>query len=316
MARDGTRALGRLPPGLRDLATRKQSKGTSPLRGRDRTRRYVSDFAAKSFEPFAAEVAYINLNERLGERLMRQLSGKTTIDLLDIAAGTGLNTSILYDKAHVSGANVNSVLLDLDLPALQQARVDVHADRADFVYASADHIPLKQSFDAAIFANSIHLLSNESKGKALAEVNRVLRPGGVLAVNSTFYDGAYPEESKPFYSRWIRRAIVEINQRLPQRSKSGAAQAMEFLLAQEYLDLIDKAGFKVVETRARRVLLSQAAVRAISSYKEFAKGALHAADEDADEASRALQATVQQTFHDLKMKYLPRNWLEIIAVKA
>ena len=68
--------------------------------------------------------------------------------------------------------------------------------------------------------------------------------------------------------------------------------------------------------RERRVLLSQAAVRAISSYKEFAKGALHATDEDADEASRALQVTVQQTFHDLKMKYLPRNWLEIIAVKA
>ena len=48
------------------------------------------------------------------------------------------------------------------------------------------------------------------------------------------------------------------------------------------------------------MLLSQAAVRAISSYKEFAKGALHATDEDADEASRALQVTVQQTFHDLQ----------------
>ena len=299
------------------MATKTQNESSSPLRGRDRTRRYVSDTAAKSFEPFAAEVAYINLNERLSERLVKRLAGKSAIDLLDIAAGTGLNTSLLYDKAREQGAKVRSTLLDLDLPALQQARVDVHADRADFLYASADHIPLTDGlFDAATFANSIHLLSNDSKRSALLEVHRVLRPGGVLAVNSTFYDGAYPEESKPFYSRWIRRAIVEINQRLPQRNKSGAAQAMEFLPAQTYLDLIDEAGFKVIETRARRVLLSQAAVRAISSYKEFAKGALHAADEDADEAARALQVTVQQTFHDLKMKYLPRNWLEIVAVKA
>ena len=45
-------------------------------------------------------------------------------------------------------------------------------------------------------------------------------------------------------------------------------------------------------------------------------GALHATEEDAEEAAKALQATVRQTFHDLSMKYLPRNWLEIIAVKA
>ena len=79
---------------------------------------------------------------------------------------------------------------------------------------------------------------------------------------------------------------------------------------------VESAGFKVLEMRERRVLLSQAAVRAISSYKEFAKGALHARDEDAEEAARALRVTVQQTFRDLQMKYLPRNWVEFIAVKA
>jgi ubiquinone/menaquinone biosynthesis C-methylase UbiE len=299
------------------LANRRNNEDATPLRGRARTRRYVSDHAAKSFEPFAAEVAYINLNERLLTRLIKRLAGKSTINLLDVAAGTGLITSLLYDKAHEVGVKVNSTLLDLDLPALQQARIDVHADRAHFLYASADHLPLvADHFDAVTFANSIHLLSNDAKLSALHDLHRVLRPGGVLVVNSTFYDGAYPEESKPFYSRWIRRSIVEINQRLPQRKKSGAAQAMEFLPAEAYLDLIDNAGFKVVETRAQRVLLSQAAVRAISAYQEFAKGALHAADDDADEASQALQATVRQTFHDLQMKYLPRNWLEIIAVKA
>jgi ubiquinone/menaquinone biosynthesis C-methylase UbiE len=299
------------------LATTKKQSTNTPARGRDRTRRYVSDKAAKSFEPFAAEVAYINVNERLVDRLIRRVSDKPSINLLDIAAGTGLITSIAYDKARAKGSKLISTLLDLDLPALHQAKLDVHADRADFLFASADHLPLRsQNYDAVTFANSIHLLDNDAKVRALSETHRVLKPGGFIAVNSTFYDGAYPEESKPFYSRWIRRAIVEINQRLPQRSKSGAAQAMEFLPAETYLGLIDKAGFEVVEMRERRVLLSQAAVRAISSYKEFAKGALHASDEDADEASRALQVTVQQTFRDLKMKYLPRTWLEIVAVKA
>src|SRR5215207_5924304 len=253
-----------------------------------------------SFEPFAEELAYIRVNERLVDRLVRHMSGKPTIKLLDIAAGTGLTT-----------------LLDIDLPALHQARIDVPHDVIDGVlYASAANIPLVEHYDAVIFANSLHLLDGESKAHALAETYRVLKPGGVIAINSTFYDGAYPEESKPFYSRWIRRSIVEINRRLPNREKGERVQAMEFLPAQTYLDLIKGAGFKVVETRERRVLLSQSAVRAISAYAEFAKGALHASDEDALEASAVLQSTVQQTFRDLKMKYLPRIWLEIIAVKA
>ena len=63
------------------------------------------------------------------------------------------------------------------------------------------------------------------------------------------------------------------------------------------------------------MLLSQAAVRAIGSYKDFAMGVLRATEEDAAAASRALQASVQPTFHDLQINYLPRKWMGIIAVK-
>ena len=269
-----------------------------------------------SFEPFAQELAYIRVNEKLVGRLMKRLGGCSTIRLLDVAAGTGLMTSLAHERARGTGSRLVATLLDLDLPALAWARNEVQADQADYIYASADQLPLNSQYDAVIFANSLHLLDAEAKQKALAECCRVLCPGGALAFNSTFYDGAYPEESKPFYSRWIRRSIMEINKRLPDRAKGEKVQAMEWLPADGYHELITTAGFRVVEMRERRVLLSQAAVRSISSYTEFAKGALHATDGDAEEASKVLQATVQQTFRELKMRYLPRNWLEIIAVKA
>jgi ubiquinone/menaquinone biosynthesis C-methylase UbiE len=268
------------------------------------------------FEAFAKEPAYIKVNGKLVERLLHYLNGHKSIRLLDLAAATGLMTSLADQMTRAAGIELHSTLLDLDLPALKQARQEVLARDAGYIYASADCLPLSQTYDAIIFGNSIHLLDNDAKEKALAENRRVLREGGVIAINTTFYDGAYPEESKPFYSRWIRRAIAEINRRLPQRVKSEKVQAMDWLPAQGYKDLILGAGFKILEMRERRVLLSQAAVRAISSYKEFAKGALHATDDDADEAAKALQATVRDTFHDLKMKYLPRTWLEIIAVKS
>jgi hypothetical protein len=134
-------------------------------------------------------------------------------------------------------------------------------------------------------------------------------------VNSAFYDGAAPGETQAFYGRWLRRAIAEMNQSRPGRTRSDRAQAANPLSASRYRDLIAGAGFRLVEMRERRVLLSQSAVRAISSYRDFAMGALRATDEDADAASHALQATVRPTFRDLGMRYLPRRWLEIIAVK-
>jgi len=270
----------------------------------------------QSFEPFAEEVAYIRVNEKLVRRFLSRLRAKTHIRLLDVAAGTGLMTAIIHSQAESRGTKVDATLIDLDRPALELARDEVRTPGAQYIYALADQLPLRGSFDAAIFANSIHLLDDEAKARALSEVHRVLEPSGVLGVNSTFYGGAYPEESKPFYSRWMRRAIAEMNQRLPNRVKSEKVQAMEWLGAEDYRSLIECNGFRVVEMRERRVGLSQAAVRAISSYKEFAKGALHATDEDAEEASRALQVTVQRTFRDLNMKLLSRNWLELIAVRA
>ena len=271
----------------------------------------------QTFEPFARQHAYILVNEKLIDRMLKRLPERKRYELLDIAAGTGLMTKVAHLRARAIGAAIYSVLLDIDLAALRGARKEVPPGAVKgYVCASADCLPFTEVFDMTVFANSLHLLDDHAKVNSLAETRRVLHPGGVLAVNSAFYEGASPDESRLFYSRWIRRSIAEINQALPHRKKSERAQATRSLPASGYTELIASAGFQIQEVRERRVLLSQAAVRAISSYKDFAKGALRATDEDADAASLALQASVQPTFRDLQMKYLPRKWLEIIAVKA
>jgi ubiquinone/menaquinone biosynthesis C-methylase UbiE len=270
----------------------------------------------QTFEPFARQQAYVRVNEKLVDRILKRLPGRKGYQLLDIAAGTGLMTRVAHLRARVIGAEVASVLLDIDLPALREARKELPPGAVKgYVCASTDRLPFTEAFDVALFANSLHLLDDQAKVNALAETRRVLHSGGVLAVNSAFYEGASPDESRPFYGRWIRRSIAEINQAMPLRKKSDRAQATRSLSASGYTELIACAGFQILEVRERRVLLSQAAVRAISSYKDFAMGALRATEEDANAASRALQASVQPTFRDLQMKYLPRKWLEIIAVK-
>jgi ubiquinone/menaquinone biosynthesis C-methylase UbiE len=269
----------------------------------------------QTFEPFARESAYVRVNERLIGRLVRRLRGCRRVRFLDIAAGTGLMTSIAMRQAP-AGLEIRPTLVDLDIPALSQTRAEMDVPGAEFVIASASALPFASaSFDAAVVGNALHLLDDDEKSTALTEARRVLRPGGLFALNTTFYGGAYPEVSRPFYPRWTRRALALLRQQIPNRAKSERVQAMEWLDTVGYRKLVECHGFQVVELRERSVGLSQAAVRAISSYKEFAKGALHATDEDAEEASRALQVAVQPTFRDLGMKYLRRNWLEIIAAR-
>lgn len=270
----------------------------------------------RTFESFAGENAYVRVNEKLAARMLRQAGRRDRYRLLDVAAGTGLMTTLARSQAHALGIELDSVLLDVDLAALTDARRKVPPDAVKgWVCASASHLPFGTAFDLVVFANSLHLLDDQAKADSLAETLRVLHRGGVLAVNSAFYDGAAPEETKPFYGRWMRRAIAEINEAQPGRKRSDRGQAANPLPASRYGELIACAGFRLVEMRERRVLLSQSAVRAISSYWDFAMGALRATEEDAEAASRALQVSVRPTFRDLRMRYLPRRWLEIIAVR-
>ena len=269
-----------------------------------------------TFEPFAREHAYVRVNEQLVNRMLRLAGRRDRYRLLDVAAGTGLMTTLAHSRAHALGTELDSVLLDIDLVRITDARRKMPPDAVrGWVCASASQLPFGEAFDLVVFANSLHLLDDQAKADSLAETLRVLHRGGVLAVNSAFYDGAAVEETTPFYGRWIRRAVVEMNQARPGRKRSDRARAANPLPASRYGELVACAGFQLVEMRERRVLLSQSAVRAISSYLEFAMGALRATEHDAEAASRALQRTVRPTFNDLRMRFLPRRWLEIIAVR-
>ena len=270
----------------------------------------------RTFEPFAGEHAYVRVNEQLVARMLGRAGRRDRCRLLDVAAGTGLLTSLAQSRARTLGIELDPVLLDIDLATLVDARHRAPPDGASgWVCASASHLPFGEAFDLVVFANSLHLLDDQAKAESLAEALRVLHRGGVLAMNSAFYEGAAPDETRPFYGRWMRRAIAEFNQSRPERTRSGRVQAANPLSASRYRELIASAGFRLVEMRERRVRLSQSAVRAISSYRDFAMDALRATEEDADAASLALRVTVHPAFRDLRMRYLPRRWLEIIAMR-
>lgn len=92
--------------------------------------------------------------------------------VLDIGCGTGISTSPFFD----AGCRVRG----LDIAPQMLLRARRRLPDVPFDFGSAEHLPYEdRSFDAAICAQAFHWFDQDL---ALAEITRVVRPGGVVAI--------------------------------------------------------------------------------------------------------------------------------------
>lgn len=79
-----------------------------------------------------------------------------------------------------------------------------------FIAAGAESIPLPdRSFDLTLMLKSLHHVPLDSMAQALAEIARVLRPGGHLYVSEPIYDGALNEVIRLFNDEGEVRAAAQ-----------------------------------------------------------------------------------------------------------
>ena len=94
-------------------------------------------------------------------------------EVLEIATGPGLLAK------HVAYAAKRMVATDYSEGMIREAKKGAHADNLTFEIADAANLPYKDhSFDVVLIANALHVMPEPEK--ALREINRVLREGGLL----------------------------------------------------------------------------------------------------------------------------------------
>ena len=95
------------------------------------------------------------------------------MEVLEIATGPGLLAK------HVAPAAKRMIATDYSDGMIAEAKKCECPDNLTFEIADAMHLPYQDSsFDAVLIANALHIVPDPEK--VLREIDRVLRPGGIL----------------------------------------------------------------------------------------------------------------------------------------
>ena len=104
------------------------------------------------------------------DRIPAVIKGK---EVLEIATGPGLLAK------HVAPAAARMVATDYSDGMIAEAKKGECPDNLTFEVADATSLPYEDdSFDAVLISNALHVMPEPEK--ALKEIDRVLRPGGIL----------------------------------------------------------------------------------------------------------------------------------------
>jgi ubiquinone/menaquinone biosynthesis C-methylase UbiE len=172
----------------------------------------------RSFGPYAD--AYDRARPSYPQEAVGWLTGGGRSAILELGAGTGKLTELLHRGTG------HDILATDPLPEMLSRLVQRAPVKR--VAATAEQIPLRsRSVDLVVCGQSFHWFDHQ---RALPEIARVLRPGGVLALAWNTYDVQIP---------WVRRLKELIS---PQAGTQDEA-AMP-LMATPYFGFVEKRQFR------------------------------------------------------------------------
>lgn len=258
-----------------------------------------------SFTAFASHPFFTELNRWIVDRVMSQ-PRRTVVDL---GCGPGAVTRLILERL-TPGCTAHVIGIDPSETALARAREGIRSSVAEFMNGTAEQLSrLVSSADAVVFLNAIHLV--QDKARVLAEIRRVLPVGGVLAFNSTFFNGAYVEGTSGIWRRWVVRSVQVLRERGIEMVRGAKATAMNWLSPDEYSALLREAGFGPPAIQLMPVGMSRASLADISRFSLFIEGALPGVP--LPDACAALQEGLDRTLAELGISEIPRNWLQCVA---
>lgn len=265
-----------------------------------------------SFSAFANAPFYVKINEDLVS-LSGVCPGQSVVDL---ACGVGGVTKLIFEK--LRGAKDSMITgVDLSSSALKQAREDFKDAKdamVEFVQGRAEHLSqlIKEKVDAVIFCNAIHQF--DDKETLLNEISNTLKPGGIFAFNTSFYEGGHTEGTEQWYRKWMFRSIRILRSEFGLTPvRANKVESRRHISVDQYVDILRDKGFDIREKRVTTIDVPLEGWVLISQFEDWINGVMPGVP--LAPARESLQKAATQLFEEMKVNFISRDWLDIVAVK-
>ena len=267
------------------------------------------------FSKFSDNDFYSNVNKAL----INSLDLQSDLKIVYLGCASGGISKIIIDKLrNTNSVNSSIIAVDHSEEALNEAQYNLQSvsdSMITFVQSRYEEFSskIKEKVDLVVLCNAIHYL--DDKELVIKDVMKILKSNGRFAFNSSFFDGAHPEDTKGFYRKWMFKAMKILSREFKMRpAKADKIESRVQLTPIQYHDVLENCGMKIINTQIRTVEVPLDGWLDISGFKDFIEGIMPGIKLDI--ASQCLQKAVKETFDEMKISFVNRNWMEVIAVKS
>jgi len=204
---------------------------------------------ADMFDSISGKYDFLNhflslgIDIRWRKKAIKYLKKDQPKQILDIATGTGdfAIEALKLDPEKVIGVDISEGMLNVGREKMKKRGLDHIIDMQS---GDSENLHFDDNnFDAIIVAFGVRNFENLEKG--LAEMNRVLKPGGKAVILEFSKPSIFPfKQLYNFYFRWILPKVGKLV------SKDSAAytylpeSVKEFPYGEEFIRILEGTGFK------------------------------------------------------------------------
>ncbi|MBU2903577.1 MULTISPECIES: bifunctional demethylmenaquinone methyltransferase/2-methoxy-6-polyprenyl-1,4-benzoquinol methylase UbiE [Arenibacter] len=182
------------------------------------------------------------------KRVVSIVSEKNPTKILDIATGTG-DLAINMTKTgakEIIGLDISPGMLEVGKRKILEKHL---GDTIKMIVGDSENLPFEaNSFDAITVAFGVRNFENLEKG--LAEIYRVLKPGGSFVVLETSIPTKTPyKQGYKFYTKFILPAIGKLFSKDRSAYAYLSESAAAFPHGQQFNNILAKIGFIGIDNR-------------------------------------------------------------------